>query len=279
MCPNKDLKQSQLGMMDFELFKKVIDEAKNFVHDVNIHHRGESLLHKRLFDMIRYAKENGIVLKLHTNATLLNEVNAKRVLESGLDFISFSFDGLDKETYERYRVGAKYEQTIKNITRFLTIKKQLGKKRPFTVLELLDFIQNDKAYDLSRFSEFKRQFDGLPLDRFTIKKPHNFAGNINLNITNGKAVYSPCTFLWHSLVIFWNGGVSPCPQDFHGEIILGNVRENTIVEVFNGDRIAALREKALKTDVAELSPCFNCDMIRRKILLGIPLNSLRYLEK
>lgn len=279
MCPNKDLEPNQVGMMDFGLFKKVIDEAKHFVHDVNIHHRGESLLHRRLFDMIKYAKDNAIVLKLHTNATALNEKNAKNLLECGLDFISFSFDGLDKETYERYRVGAQYEKTIKNIIGFLNLKKRLKKKKPFTVTELIDYRGNDNAYDLSKLSKFKRQFNGLPLNRLVIREPHNFAGNINLNTMNAKSTYSPCTFLWHSLVIFWNGDISPCTQDFHGEIILGNVRDSTIEEIFNGDKLVSLREKALKGDVEHLSPCSACDMIKRRRLLGVPIKSFRYLEK
>src|SRR5215510_13976900 len=60
-CPNKDLtKQQKLGFMSFGLFKKVIDEACNWVHDVNMHHRGESLLHPQFFDMVNYAGEKGV---------------------------------------------------------------------------------------------------------------------------------------------------------------------------------------------------------------------------
>jgi radical SAM protein with 4Fe4S-binding SPASM domain len=279
MCPNKDLESIQLGKMDFALFKKVIDEAKYFAHDINIHHRGESLLHESFYDMIKYAKQNSVVLKLHTNATLLNKKNAIRILESGLDFISFSFDGIDKETYERIRVGAKYEKTIDNIARFLTIKNQLKKKRPFTVLELMDFGKSDDSYDLTRLSEFKKRFKSLKLNRLTVKKPHNFAGNVDLHAVITENAYSPCTFLWHSLVIFWNGDVSPCPQDFRGEIILGNVNDNTIQDIFNSDILVSLREKALKGDVLMLSPCNTCDMTKRRRLLGVPFNSLHYLEK
>jgi radical SAM protein with 4Fe4S-binding SPASM domain len=279
MCPNRYLERHQLGEMDFALFKKVIGEAKHFVHDVNIHHRGESLLHERLYDMIRLAKENAVSVKLHTNATLLNEKNAMRMLESGLDLISFSFDGTDKQTYERIRVGASFEKTIDNIMRFLTIKSQLRKKKPFAVLELMDFGGNDHSYDLSRLSEFKKQFESLPLDRLTVKKPHNFAGNVSLNTGARRNAYSPCTFLWHSLVVFWNGDISPCPQDFSGEIIVGNAKDNTIEEIFNSDRMIHLRKKALNGDLLHLSPCRHCDMIKRRRLLGIPIDSLRYLEK
>jgi radical SAM protein with 4Fe4S-binding SPASM domain len=279
MCPNKHLEPHQLGMMDFDLFKKVIDEAKDFIHDANIHHRGESLLHKELIEMINYAGKNNVLLKLHTNATLLNEKKAKEIMETGLDLISFSFEGLDKATYEKYRVGANYEKTMNNILRFLEIKKKLKKSKPFTVLELIDFSDSDKTYDISRLTNLKKKLEGLPLNRIIVKKPHNFAGNINSDKTINNRSYSPCTFLWHSILILWNGDVSPCPQDFHGKIILGNVMNDSLREIFNGNKIIALREKALKGDVEDLEPCFQCDITTRKRFLGLPVNSLRHLER
>ena len=279
MCANKDMAPEQVGMMETGLFEKVIDEAADFVHDINIHHRGESLLNKRLFEMIRYAKRKGVVVKLHTNATVLNREKASKVLESGLDLISFSFDGTDEETYERYRVGARFDRTLENITGFLSMKRERGAKAPWTVLELIDFTESDSDYRLERLSEFKRRFEGLPLDRLIVKRPHNFGGNIDLDTIGDSTVYSPCTYLWHSLVVLWNGDVTPCTQDFHAELVLGNVRDNTLREIFNGERLTALRGKAVAGTLAETSPCRNCDMIRRKRLFGIPVDSLRFLEK
>ena len=180
MCPNKSLEPHQIGMMEFELFKKIIDEAKHYVHDVNLHHRGESLLHKKLTEMIRYASKNGVISKLHTNATLLTEKKATNIIESGLDLISFSFDGFDQQTYERYRVGANFEKTINNILRFLKIKSNLKKKKPFTVLEVIDFSKNDKNYEFGDLYSLKKKFNDLKLNRFVVKKPHNFGGNFKL---------------------------------------------------------------------------------------------------
>ena len=101
--------------MDFDLYKKIIDEAKDFVFDVNLFHRGESLLHPRIYDMIKYANEKGIYTRLFTNATLLDDKNAKSIIDSGLDFISFSFDGYTKEDYEKVRINFDFDKTINNI--------------------------------------------------------------------------------------------------------------------------------------------------------------------
>jgi len=279
MCPNKSLPRDQKGMMDVELFKKVIDEAKDFVHDVNIHHRGEALLHRNLYDMIRYAKNRGMILKLHTNATCLDEYHARNILESNLDYISFSFDGLDRETYEKYRAGASYDKTIENILGFLQLKKSLHTGRPFTVLELIDYSSHDASYALNNLSVFKKQFDGLLLDKILVKKPHNFGGNVDIKTSEDDTTYSPCTYLWHSLIVLWNGDVLPCTQDFYGKLALGNLKEQSLSEIFHGEKMTSLREKALNGSLQEVKPCSGCDMIRRRKILGIPVKSFSYLQK
>src|SRR3972149_281665 len=65
------------GDMEFALFRKSVDEAKGFVYDVNLHHRGESTIHPRLPDMVRYAKDAGLYTRLHSNGTLLHDAGGQ----------------------------------------------------------------------------------------------------------------------------------------------------------------------------------------------------------
>ena len=67
--------------------------------------------------MIKYAKEKGLLTKLHTNATLLTEERAHKILESELNFVSFSLDAYDTKTYAKIRVGADFDETLENIGR------------------------------------------------------------------------------------------------------------------------------------------------------------------
>jgi radical SAM protein with 4Fe4S-binding SPASM domain len=281
MCPNKSLDKSQLGMMNPGLFRKIIDEIAPYVHDMNIHHRGESLLHPDLASMISYATERGIMVKLHTNATLLDEEKSYQLVQSGLNLISFSFDGLDATTYERCRKGASFQDTMGNIRNFLNVKKKLDSQKPYAILEMMDLSGVDKRYSLRGKKEFVSKFDHLPLDRFVVKKPHNFGGNVRLSPADDPSLrpLTPCTILWHSLVVLWNGEVVPCPQDFFGEMILGNVREQKLAEIFNTSKLKDLRKNMLLRQVDVSGPCARCDFIRRPTALGIPVQSLRYLRK
>ncbi len=268
MCPNKDLKKEEKGFMDFPLFRKVIDEARRYVFDVNLIHRGEGLLHPEFPRMVAYSHEAGVDTKFHTNATLLDEARSRALIAAGLDQISFSFDGCDRKTYESIRVNADFDKTLANVVRFLEIKRELRSKKPYAILELIHFPDADKAAAPGRRRAFLDRFRGLPLDRVEVKELHNWAGEIPAEKSRKK--YVPCTFLWQALIVFWDGSVLPCTQDFHGDYTLGNVRETPLEEIWNGDRLVRLREKILRGDIADLETCSQCDRLWRDQILGVP---------
>ncbi len=279
MCPQSVPRGFAKGYMDMDLFRKIVDEAKGFVYDVNLHHRGESTIHPRLGEMIRYAREAGIYTRLHTNGTLLDEAKSTQLVEAGLDLISFSFDGYDKESYEKIRVKSKFERTLGNILRFLEVKRRLGRRTPYAIFEVIDFSAGPpSAEQRERERVFRSRFERLPLDRFIVKRPHNWAGTYapgDPRAAGRPRRYSPCTFPWYSMVIFWDGTVSPCPQDWYGELYLGDLKRQSLREVWNGPAMAELRKKMQAQDVQCLVPCNQCDMLWRATFLGVPTNNLK----
>lgn len=271
MCPNKDLKPADRGFMDVSLFRSLIDEMRDSVHEINLTHRGESLLHPEFFDMVRYAAGSGVVTKLHTNATLLDEDKARALLESGLDQLTFSFDGYDKEAYEKIRVNADFDKTLARIEGFLRLKKDLQARKPYTILELIDFPEIAEKNPGGR-KAFLQKFKDLPVDHIRIKEMHNWAGEISPRPEKTK--YSPCTFLWASLIIFWDGRVLPCTQDFHGVLSPGRFGRESLMDIWNSGTMVELREKAVRGDIDDLHPCRACDRPWRKRFLGVPRDYL-----
>ena len=141
--------------MEFDLYKKIIDEAKDFIFDINLAHRGESMLHPQLIEFIDYANKNNLYTRLHSNGSLLSEEMAYKIIESGLDRLSFSFDGFTKEKYEKIRIGGNFDTTIKNILRFLEIKKATKSKKPETALEIINFDQKNPKKFVQQKDKFK----------------------------------------------------------------------------------------------------------------------------
>lgn len=274
ICPNRNeaLLPSR-GFMDFEMFKDIIDEASGFAYDINLFHRGESLLHPKIYEMIEYVSRKGLVSRLHTNATILTRENAERIFDSGLHYMSISFDGYDRETYEGIRKGASFEKTYGNIIEFLRKKRERRAKRPFTVLQVIEVWNEPRKIKDGKKRHFMEAFNGLPLDKVSIRSPHNWAGSYGDRSPENR-IASLCTFPWYSLTIFWNGEIVPCPQDFYGSLKIGNIRDGGIRKIWNGKRLVDLRKTLIEGLIEGLHPCRSCDMLRRKTLLGVPRNYL-----
>lgn len=274
MCPTSLPEAPKRGFMDFALYTKIVDEAAEFAYDANLHHRGEAVLHPELPRMIRYAHDRGIRTMLHTNGTLLDAAKAKEIAASGLDYLSFSFDGFERETYEKIRVRASFEQTVANIEGFLREKKARGGRTPYTVIEVINFAGRGNADSAAR-AQFVRRFEGLPLDEVRIKEPHNWAGTVREGAGADPRTFVPCTFPWFALVVFWDGMVVTCPQDFYGAYPVGNATNSSLREIWNGEPLQRLRADMLARNVSGYKACVGCDNIHRPTLLGVPTPNLK----
>ena len=288
MCTSKDIPEDKIGYMDWSLYKHIIDEAKDYVYDINLFIGGESLFHKRLPDMIRYAKDNGIGTRLSTNATVLTKDKTNALLDAGLDFIIFSFDGYEKEVYEKIRVNANFEKTLSNVKGFLEEKKRRVIKKPYVVFQMIEFVNKDEAVDggqcppYSLREAFLKRLEGLPIDKFSFIQPHTFGGKISREDKKGfralSAKYVPCTFLWYSMSVKWDGMVVPCCVDLAGDMPLGDVRKESLLEIWNGQRLIELRERIASGKYTDVQLCRGCDILWKEQLFGIPVKSLKELR-
>jgi radical SAM protein with 4Fe4S-binding SPASM domain len=269
MCLNKDTPASGKGHMDFGLFRKVIDEAKSFVNDVYLHHRGEPLLNPRFFDMISYARSAGIKTRFHTNGTLLGEEECRKLLDARPNLVSFSVDGFQKEAYERVRVGGAFEATIENIFRLLRMKRERGQDLPYVVIEKIVFGRPDPPEVQAEVERLRRRFLDEGASEVIEKQEYVWTTESAPEPTEARHC-AVCTFPWYGAVICWDGTVTPCPQDYAARMNMGNVKNSSLREVWNGPAYRDLRRR-LANDVGSLPLCRKCDRIRRRTVAGVPL--------
>ena len=274
MCPQSSPRPHAKGHMKWDLYTRIIDEAADFVYDINLHHTGEPTLNRDLTRMVAYAHRAGIYTRLHTNGTLLTADLSRELITAGLDLISFSFDGFDRETYESIRVNAKFERTLERILTFLKTKKLMGSRTPYSIFEVIH-LNNHLAPDSPQRKAFEKKFADLPLDEFIVKEPHNWAGEYDRSGYAVGHVFSPCTFPWYALVIHWDGRVAPCPQDFYCELEVGRVGTQSLREIWNAEPMRRLRRAMRARDCSQVVPCRDCDMIKRKTFLGVPTPYLK----
>lgn len=270
MCPNKDVAASQKGVMRLELFRKIIDEIRASAHDIYLHHRGEPLLNPALFDMIQYAKNAGLKTRFHTNGALLDAARAQRLLAAAPDLVSFSFDGFTKETYERVRVGAKFEQTLENIIRLAELRRAQNLKKPYLVIEKIRFKDKITEGDQGLVAQTRQRLLASGVDEIIEKEEYVWAEPNAPDASSAERTYSACTFPWYAMVICADGTVTPCPQDFHAVMKLGNAQTESLREIWNGRPYRDLRRQ-MAADVTKLELCHKCDRLCRKTLGGVPL--------
>ena len=279
MCPTPDFSRDMKGYMSFELFQRIIDQVSPFLNEVYLFHRGESLLNPNLPDMVTYAKSKGMVTKLNTNVTMLNEKRAKALLEAGIDLVSFSVDGYTKDVYEQIRRKAKWDKVLPNARRFLEMKAEGGYKTlvQMEVLEFRHMFESDRAFDDAQ-REFWAYFEPYKWDRETRRDLHNVGGNVELADEAGydvqREVYMPCSYPWYALAILWNGMVHPCPRDFMGKMPIGDVRQSHILDIWNGARMREIRDGVIRKDFANQEVCRDCDQPYKyhKVYMGIPFD-------
>jgi radical SAM protein with 4Fe4S-binding SPASM domain len=84
-------------------------------------------------------------------------------------------------------------------------------------------------------------------------------------------------FLWYALTILYDGSVLPCPQDFFGELELGDIKKDSIRMIWNSDKLIHLRENMSNREVTKLKSCTDCDRLYRENICGIPVKNLRAL--
>jgi hypothetical protein len=142
------------GMLDFELFKRVLDEAGPSLGRVDFFNYGEAFLHKRALEMCEYIKSHfpHIYLYTSTNGLAFNEEGARRLVRSGIDEVTFSIDGATPGSYVVYRQRGDFAKAMRNLAAAMDEKRNLGADVPFVNWRYILFTHNDSdaEMDLAR---------------------------------------------------------------------------------------------------------------------------------
>lgn len=143
-------KMREAGMLDFALFSKVIDEVGPTLGRIDFFNYGEAFLHKRAVEMVEYIKSRHphIYVYTSTNGTALSEEQARRLVHSGIDEVTFSIDGARQESYGRYRQRGKFDVAMRNLRAMADEKKKHGRDLPYLNWRYILFTWNDSDEEM-----------------------------------------------------------------------------------------------------------------------------------
>ncbi|MGG7073561.1 radical SAM protein [Campylobacter sp. 9BO] len=242
-------KRVNAKFMDFELFKKIVDEISNDVPAIRLSLRGESTLHPKFIECIRYAKNKGIKeISFLTNGSRLDRENFIKIMQAGATWITISFDGL-REEYERVRKPLKYEDTLQNIKNIKNIKEEFGVHQPVIKIQ-------------SVWSSIRRN----PEEFYNTLEPYvdNIAFNplIDFHKNPEDKIFIDnfcCPMLYQRLVVGADGLVMMCSNDEENINVIGDANNETIYDIWHGDKLNKVRNiHNIPCGYKELDVCRKC---------------------
>ena len=258
------------GMLDLEVYKKLVDELEHSLLYLLLYFQGEPYLHPHFLDLVQYATAKNIYTATSTNGHYLNEEVARNTVLSGLDRLIISIDGTTQESYEKYRIGGKLDKVINGTKNLVRWKKALKSRTPHLVFQFLVVKPNEheieEVFKLAKTLEV----DAVGLKTAQIYDYENGSDLIPENTKysrykkNGDGKYgiknrllNHCWKMWHSSVITWDGKVVPCCFDKDASHVLGDIKKQSFQSIWKEDRYRNFREKILISR-KEIDICKNC---------------------
>ena len=258
------------GMLQNDFFTQTIDELHKKVSYLIFYFQGEPYLNPKFLEMVKYASQKKIYTATSTNAHYLNDANAKKTVESGLDRLIISIDGTTQETYEQYRIGGDLKKVTEGAENIIRWKKKLGSKTPHVIFQFLVVKPNQHQTEEVKLLAKKIGVDEV---RFKTAQIYDFENGSPLIPTidkyarykkgeDGKyaiknRMLDHCWRLWHSTVITWDGLVVPCCFDKDATHQLGDLKKVKFAELWQGKEYTNFRASVLRSR-SEIDICKNC---------------------
>lgn len=264
MCSHYD-GYPQTADMNEEIFKKALKGIKDMqIPSVCMNLTNEPLLDKGIFDKIKAVSDIDSVFDIHmnTNATLLDEKAATKLLSSGLTRLLIGFDGFSKETYESVRNKAKYEIVLNNILNFIKLKEESKKVFPVVRLSFVKTSMNEN--EIEQWVDFwKDKVDYLIIQEYLSTVADNSKDYLKPQNSLRKGISKDnifCNQPFERLAIRGNGDVLPCCSHLmagNGGAV-GNLLYNSLDEIWNNDKTQSIRNAFLNSTWDNHPICSKC---------------------
>lgn len=259
------------GQMSLETFGSIMDKMGDDLFFLLLYHQGEPYLNRHFLEFVRLAKEKNIYCTTSSNAHYFSDDIIHATIDSGLDSMIVSLDGVTQNVYEKYRVKGELDKVLHGVRRFMEIKKERRTKTPVIALQFLVMRHNE--HQLTAVKKIARE---LKVDRLLIKnievhtveearewlpederyRRYEFDGE-SLKVKNAEK--QSCPRPWTSIVINWDGNVVPCCFDKNGEYLMGNINTATSIEkIWTGQPFRQFRQQ-LASDRKSIPMCRNCN--------------------
>ena len=266
MCPTgtKSIKRKQ-GFMHRDIFFKLLNEIEKYKTPIRFIRWGEPLLHSNLIEFIKETKNRRLMCHLNTNGSYINDEYINAFIDIPLDSIKFSFQGIDRKSYNEMRNTDFYED-------LLIIIEKLYKKRnsgQFPFIHVATTITYEDSNQVQVFkSRLKPISDYISVGRTCLE--HIDVHKVKLGadekerlkwLKNQETVikkHPECPEVFDKLSINWDGTVSACCGDYDNKMIVGDMKVNSLKKIWHSKKLNYYRKILAKMDHDKLPLCKTC---------------------
>jgi len=268
MCFQQHIQQKRTDMPD-EVFKKIVDEGiREGLCSLKLQSRGESLLHKNVVGLLRYAKEKGILdVHITTNGLLLKDNVIDGLIECGLDLLIISYD--KEHALASSMTMEKYTQFLQDV--IVKVDRKRKEKNKNSMKIRIQTCVKDYTPESIRKYEKKNKALFPEADLVLINPMYvSFEDDPHLPNFDDYELH-PCSYLWQRLTIYADGSVTTCSRDYNCKFNrLGNVEVDSIRDIWNSSTLRDMRRRQLDGRRKEFHICAVCEnyLIHKKT--GLP---------
>lgn len=258
------------GNLKEDFFRDTIDSISKDLLYLIFYFQGEPYINPKFLDMVKYASNRRIYTITSTNGHFLNDENARKTIESGLDRLIISVDGTTQETYESYRKEGNLDHVLQGARNIVKWKKQMKSPTPHIIFQFLVVKPNEhqipEIYALAKeigvdevklktaqVYDYKNGNELIP----TLDKYSRYAKQPDGSYQVKNELLNHCWKLWHACVVTWDGIVVPCCFDKDAEHRLGDLKKSAFKEIWQGPAYFSFRSRILMGR-NQIDICTNC---------------------
>lgn len=258
------------GNIDTGDFRLWIDQVSKHAIHLNFYFQGEPFIHRDFLTMVSHAHSRGMFTSTSTNAHFLTDEVARKTVRSGLSRLIISIDGTTQEVYEQYRVHGKLDQVLRGAQAIIRAKHELNSAYPQVIFQFLVVRPNEHQVD-----DILRLGSEMGADEVRLKTAQVYdyrQGNPLIPTQEKYSRYmrlkdgtyrvknrldNHCWRMWSGCVITWDGKVVPCCFDKDATHVLGDLSEQSLSAIWNGEQYRAFRGAVFESR-SKIDICANC---------------------
>ena len=256
------------GAMDFNLYKKIIDDLADFddkVRVIRLYKDGEPLINPHFVDMVRYAKESGHCDRVDTttNASLLTPELTRQLEGAGLDRINISIEGVNAAQYAEFsHYKLDYDALVRNIGYFY---EHRGGCEMIVKINGDILTEEQKQQFLDTFGDIT---DGIFIESIMDCWPTFEQKKVKVNQKRG--IYGQdirevltCPYVFYSFPINSDGTASLCFLDWRRQLVIGDVKKQSLREIWESREMREYQKMFLRGERKSHPVCGECGQLRQ----------------